>query len=1014
MKRIRAPRRRFKRTVLPVFVGLVAIALVWTTWAVPALVKYPTDLDVAPRYEGVFTLFVDPDTTAPLATPVEVPLTIERHIRALDEESGASRVVVEETIVQRAGDIVDATQTNHYVMDRRTLQNVADQRAYAFDPANVVDRSGSYRLNLPFDTSTTSTYDVYKNEIGTTYAMRADTTAPTSDVAGRDLPNGAGAAHEAPLGAAYLAELDQIVPLPSSMTLEQLQPQLLAAGLDVEAVLAAITPVITPDDLATLARLAARPIPLQYVLSFEGTAGVETTTGAEVDVSATESVGVRPVLTDVAALHTILSHYPEVPEAVAAGDALAQLSSAPAVALFEYHYQQTPGSIADIADEVTSMRNQIRLAELYVPIGLLGAAALSLVVGALVYRRRRGRAIDLRDNERSTMREAIGPTVEALPLTEHLLHPVIQRAADDPGRAVAAYRDGDDFVDVTAGELYEHVRRLAKGLIASGVQPGDRVALMSHTRLEWLVVDYAILAAGAVTVPAYETSSAEQLRWILTDSESVAVVLETPEMAAMYSGIAGHGPSAAPSFVIDDGGLDLLALLGDSVDDAVLDQRIAELTADGLATIVYTSGTTGRPKGCAMTHGNLRTNVMQNLDAVRSMLGPDEVSLVFLPLAHTLTKIIALVGTEWGIKLAFATDIAHLQEELAMVRPTMVVAVPRVFEKVYNGAQHKAHAEGHGRIFDRSVDVAIRWSENRTAGRRGPITRLAHAALGRLVYRKLQAVFGGRMRFAFSGGGPLGDRLTHFFNGIGLRIFEGYGLTETSPTLTVNRADAWKPGTVGTPLAATAIRIADDGEILAKGPQVFDGYWHNDTATAATFDDDGWFLTGDIGSLDDHGFLRITGRKKEIIVTAAGKNVAPAPLEDRLRAHPLISQAVVVGDARPFIAALISLEPEAATQWATDHGLRTSTIAELAQNTELRAVIQEAVDDANRSVSRAESIREFAVLVDGLTIESGELTPTLKVRRSEVGRNHARVIEHLYEPRPPADADDEPLHAARR
>ena len=534
---------------------------------------------------------------------------------------------------------------------------------------------------------------------------------------------------------------------------------------------------------------------------------------------------------------------------------------------------------------------------------------------------------------------------------------------------------------------------------------------MSHTRLEWLLVDYAILAAGGVTVPAYETSSAEQLRWILSDSEAVAVVLETAEMAETYSGIADDTPACARSFVIDEGGLDDLTLRGDSIDDTALDQRIAALTTDRLATIVYTSGTTGRPKGCAITHGNLRTNVMQNLDAVRSMLEPEEVSLVFLPLAHTLTKIIALVGSEWGIKLAFATDIAHLQEELALVRPTMVVAVPRVFEKVFNGAQHKAHAEGHGRIFDKSVEVAIRWSENHAAGRSRPINRLVHAALERLVYRKLQEVFGGRMRFAFSGGGPLGERLTHFFNGIGVRIFEGYGLTETSPTLTVNRADAWRPGTVGRPLAATAIRIDEDGEILAKGPQVFDGYWHNEAATAATFDDDGWFLTGDIGALDDDGFLRITGRKKEIIVTAAGKNVAPAPLEDRLRAHPLISQAVVVGDARPFIAALITLDPEATTGWAIDHGLGDSPIAELTENADLRTVIQSAVDDANRSVSRAESIREFAVLPESLTIDRGELTPTLKVRRAVVETHYAHVIARLYGQSTSDLAEKSPVHA---
>ena len=600
------------------------------------------------------------------------------------------------------------------------------------------------------------------------------------------------------------------------------------------------------------------------------------------------------------------------------------------------------------------------------------------------------------------MREAHGPTIEELAPTAHLLRPVIERAANDPGRVVAAYRDGDHFVDVTATEFLERVRRLAKGLIASGVQTGDRVTLMSHTRLEWLLVDYAILAVGGVTVPAYETSSREQLEWIIGDSESVAVVLETAEMASTFETIARGGGSSTTSFVIDDGGLDVLALLGESVDDAVLDERIAALRTDQLATIVYTSGTTGRPKGCCITHGNLRTNVLQNLDALRSMLQPDEVSLVFLPLAHTLTKIIALVGTEWGIKLAFATDLAHLQEELVMVRPTMVVAVPRVFEKVFNSAQRTARAEGHGRAFDTSVDVAIRWSVNRVAGRTNLRTRLGHAVLDRLVYRKLRAVFGGRMRFAFSGGGPLGERLTHFFNGVGVRIFEGYGLTETSPTLTVNSAEAWKAGTVGKPLAATSIRIAADGEILAKGPQVFHGYWRNDAATAASFED-GWLLTGDIGTLDEDGFLRITGRKKEIIVTAAGKNVAPTPLEDRLRAHPLISQAIVVGDARPFIVALISLDPEAVTQWSTDHGLGRRSMEELADNADLRAEIRSAVDDANESVSRAESIREFALLPDELSVEGGELTPTLKVRRTVIEARYAAAIDRLY--RGPASSD---------
>jgi long-chain acyl-CoA synthetase len=602
--------------------------------------------------------------------------------------------------------------------------------------------------------------------------------------------------------------------------------------------------------------------------------------------------------------------------------------------------------------------------------------------------------------------------MEPLPSSAHLLQPVVDRARSDPNRAVAAYRDGDHFIDVTAGDFLAHIRRLAKGFIACGVQPGDRVAVMSHTRLEWLLIDYAILAVGAVTVPAYETSSAEQLRWILRDSQAMLAVFETASMAKMYAGISQDAPACVASFVIEAGGLDELARRGDGIDETALDQRIGAITTDSLATIVYTSGTTGRPKGCALTHGNLRTNVLQNLVAVQPMLGPDEVSLVFLPLAHTLTKIIALVGAEWGIKLAFASDLAHLQDELAMVRPTMVVGVPRVFEKVFNDAQRKAHAAGRSRVFDKSVDIATRWSENRVKGRREPLTLIAHALFARLVYRKLQAAFGGRLRFAFSGGGPLGPRLTHFFNGAGVKIFEGYGLTETSPTLTVNSADAWRPGSVGTPLAATSIRIADDGEILAKGPQVFRNYWHNEVDTASAFDDDGWLLTGDIGTLDDDGFLWITGRKKEIIVTAAGKNVAPAPLEDLLRAHPLISQAVVVGDARPFIAALIALEAETLQQWATDRGLGDTPLVELAENAELRAVIRSAVDAANRAVSTAESIRDFAVLPGNLTIESGDLTPTLKVRRAVVQARYAYLIDRLYARSPSPLAVESPGYVA--
>ncbi|HSB86438.1 MAG TPA: AMP-binding protein, partial [Ilumatobacteraceae bacterium] len=377
-------------------------------------------------------------------------------------------------------------------------------------------------------------------------------------------------------------------------------------------------------------------------------------------------------------------------------------------------------------------------------------------------------------------------------------------------------------------------------------------------------------------------------------------------------------------------------------------------------------------------------------------LRPGDTGLLFLPLAHGLTKANALFDVAAGVTLGFATDIAHLPEELQLYRPTTMAAVPRIFEKVYNTARNKAGRERKGKIFDHAAGVAIRWSRERTAGRIWPWTAVEHRLFDRLVYGKMRHAFGGRLRLCFSGGGPLGERLTHFFAGVGVQIYEGYGLTETSPTLTLNRPGAWRPGTVGRPLAGTSIMIADDGEILAKGPQVFRGYWHNDAATAEVFDADGWFRTGDIGELDDEGYLRITGRKKELIVTAAGKNVAPAPLEDHLRAHELISQAVVVGDARPFIAALITIDSTALPDWALVHGHGAVSPTDLLESADLRAAIQHAVDAANSTVSRPESIREFVILPRDLTIESGELTATLKVRRAVVEKLYADEIERIY------------------
>jgi long-chain acyl-CoA synthetase len=598
------------------------------------------------------------------------------------------------------------------------------------------------------------------------------------------------------------------------------------------------------------------------------------------------------------------------------------------------------------------------------------------------------------------LREATGAAFSGIADDANLLQPLRRLLERDPGRVIAATRDGTDVVDWTAGQIAERVHGVAKGLVACGVEPGERVALMAHTRLEWMIVDLAIMSAGAVTVPVYDTSSADQLGWILEDSGAVAAIVEDIELRTLFDSVSERAPDCRHVFTIESAAdvpdLDRLVELGVQVADDEIDRRTNAVRADDLATVIYTSGTTGRPKGCMLTHRNLCANVAQVVDAIGSEIGPDDRGLIFLPLAHSLTKGTLLFCLELGVPTGFTSNIAGLPDELAVVRPSVIAAVPRIFEKVHNAAHRSAHSSRKGPIFDRAESVAVRWSKERHSGSVRPWTELEHRLFDRLVYAKLRQALGGAMRLAFSGGGPLGARLTHFFDGAGVAIYEGYGLTETSPTLTINRPGAWRPGSVGQPVAGTTIRIADDGEILAKGPQVFSGHWRNPDATAEVIDADGWFHTGDIGELDDDGFLKITGRKKEILVTAAGKNVAPAPLEDQLRAHPLVSQAVVIGDQRPFIAALITIDEDAFVDWVQHVENAAMSVSEAVENVDLRAVIAAAVDAANASVSRAESIREFVILPRDLTIEADELTPTLKVRRAVVLARYEAAIESIY------------------
>jgi long-chain acyl-CoA synthetase len=590
------------------------------------------------------------------------------------------------------------------------------------------------------------------------------------------------------------------------------------------------------------------------------------------------------------------------------------------------------------------------------------------------------------------VREYSIPAMVDVPAAAGLADVVFTRASQDP-HAVVMRRPGAEgrWDDVTAGQFRDDVAALAKGLVAAGIEPGDRVALMSRTRYEWTLADYAIWAAGAVTVPIYETSSAEQIEWIVTDSGARAAFAETAAHADQIRSVT----SLDHLWVMD--GADGLTLDPGTVTDEQLEQRRAARTAADLATIIYTSGTTGRPKGCEITHLNLlsdaRNAVEGALTEVFDIAGSS--TLLFLPLAHSFARIIQVGCLESGSILGHWADAASVATVLPKFQPTFLLAVPRVFEKVFNTAQQQASASGaKNRIFQASVNAAIAWSRSQDAGAAGPGLRLRHGLFDRLVYAKLRAAVGGQVRFAVSGGAPLGERLGHFFRGAGITILEGYGLTETSAAATVNRPSRNKIGTVGLPLPGVGLKIADDGEILLRGPNVFPGYWHNKEATAEALDSGGWFHSGDIGGLDEEGFLQVTGRKKELIVTAGGKNVAPAVLEDRLRAHPLISQCVVVGDGRPFIAALVTLDPEGLEFWCQQHGKPAD--ADLRDDPDLRTEIQSAVDDANKAVSRAESIRSFRILPSDFTEANGYLTPSLKVKRSLVLADYADDIGAIY------------------
>jgi long-chain acyl-CoA synthetase len=591
--------------------------------------------------------------------------------------------------------------------------------------------------------------------------------------------------------------------------------------------------------------------------------------------------------------------------------------------------------------------------------------------------------------------------VEADPLA-NATDLLVQRVAETPDLALFALPTPEGgWKDVTASSFLDQVVALAKGLVAAGIEPGDKIGLMCKTRYEWTLIDFAAWFAGALLVPVYETSSPAQVQWNLSDSGAVAMITETADHFARFDEVYADLPAVTMVWQIDLGDLGKLVARGFDVPDEEIERRRSLAVGSDMATLIYTSGTTGRPKGCVLTHSNFVELCRNSAKVIPEVVHPGASTLLFITTAHIFARFIAVLSVHAGVKVGHQSDTKQLLPAMGSFKPTFFLAVPRVFEKVYNSSEQKAESAGRGRIFRAAADVAIAHSKAVEEGAVPFLLKAKFALYDRLVYAKIRDALGGRVEYAVSGSAPLGLRLAHFYRSLGITILEGYGLTETTAPISVNLPSTFRIGKVGAPMPGVSVRIAEDGEIQSKGVNLFDGYWHDDAATAAEFDGE-WFRTGDLGELDESGFLTITGRKKEIIVTAAGKNVAPAALEDPIRANPIVGQVVVVGDQRPFISALVTLDEEMLPVWLGNNGEDAAqTMAEAAKNPAVIAEVQRAVDAANATVSRAESIRRFVVLDSSFTEASGHLTPKLSIKRGVILKDFARAVDGMYsEPAP--------------